>query len=485
MNAMSLSRWIAAAAVFAGCTSSGAGGSESNFLKCTTTSDCAPGFVCASGTCEAYDASGVSGAGGIAGDGGAGAIAGGRAGTGGNVGRGGAGLASSGGQSAGRGGTVPSDAGHERGVGGRDGGSDPDGSLDYAFGATVACFDVPASACGAIARWMPVAANSPWEVYRAVPIEGDDGFVALLSRGPIVSSDAFVFATVPTNGGCAKAASPPWTNVVKFAGASRAVSRGGTLAIVGKCVQRFVCGATLILNGKEWADPLGMPSSIEIDVASDGRTLLVSSDYGAGEAGAAQQIVERWLSPAGSVLAERRYDGIRVLDVSIVDDGAIALALSTADGASSYVQFQSAAFENVARWNAAQGQTITAIGLHVPWLAVTGFDASTPYGWTSLLSVQSHTDLWGRVHTDTGFPVAVETNADGSVNTTVFEAPSTPSHLLLRETQTVAGTRTASFDPMYVPSGPVRIPPFGGMQTRSGGRISFSTDFAGTYCEDD
>jgi len=183
-----------------------------------------------------------------------------------------------------------------------------------------ACFGVPPRNCGAIAPWSGVTSGNGWLVEQAAPIEGGEGFVALVVHGTLEQSDSFAFVTLDA-GGCAKLAAPTWTQVTKFAGVRRAVERGGTFGLVGACIQRFSCGSTLFLNGREWIDPIGRAYMLDVDVASDGRVLLT----------------------------ERRYPNLTPYDVAILDDGTVAVAVSGGNGI--YVQFQSVALDNVATWN--------------------------------------------------------------------------------------------------------------------------------------
>jgi hypothetical protein len=466
---------------FAACDSSGAGGSESNFLACRSTSDCKSGFVCVRRICEPSDASvssgGASGSGDAAAGGGRGGAArdsGGNSDGGGATG--GASVVSSDGGS-----TLqkdPGDAGHANAT---DSHPDRDGA------ATLGCFDVMTGPCGAIARWMPTDPTGQWMVYRAIPVEGRDAFAVLLSHGPLATADSFAFGILDANGGCVEPASPSWTNVARFGGIRRAVSRGGTLALVGQCVQKGLCGATFFLNGKEWVDPDGVTTSsfVDVDVASDGRVFLLDQFEGSREA-SVPTVKERWLSPSGAVLTHTFFT-LRANDVAILDDGSIAIAggEDLPSGVSAgFVGFQPATLGSMSFWDPGTDRTVLAIGAHGPWLAVTGTEGGqSSYVWNGVLNAQGRTEIWTRTRTDLrAMPVAVEVRADGSVNTAIFGAFGYSSYLLLHDAQNTPGTTTAPLDPNYQPN-PFRPAPFGGIQTRTGGRTLFSTDFAGMYCE--
>jgi len=309
----------------------------------------------------------------------------------------------------------------------------------------------------------------------------------LMFHGQFGAADAYAFATLGADGGCAKLVAPPWSgSPPRFTAVGRAVSRGGTFALVGACVTRYPCGATLFLNGVEWADPAGFTYSLDVGVASDGRALVVTSFP--GDSATSTNSIERWLSPAGRILAERRFSDLKVSDIEVLDDGTIALAVSKADG-TSFVQFQSATLDPIATWHPGSTRLVGVLAQHFPLLAVAGIVGTTGT-WTGVIDTQTLDTIWTRAWTvsDAGSPqdapLALELDANGSLNAVLWPPFGRATHLLLHDNKDAPGTATAPFDPSSAP-GPVRYSPFGGFRTGPGGRVLFSSDFAGTYCEKD
>lgn len=463
--------WVIPFVALASCNPSSKGGSESNFVTCKSTSDCRSGFVCGADRCERAEAGVPSSGGGSA------IVPPATGGAGGNSGAGSGGTRSK----------MESDASLDGdAVSRRDGSvradAPADGSADGTASVAAACFDVRSTACGAIAAWSsPSPSANGWTVYRAIPIEGTDGLAALLGHGAPGTADWYAFATLGADGGCAKLAAPLWSQATRFAGISRAVSRGGTFAFVGQCVQRFGCGATLFLNGAEWTEPLGQAYFVDVDVASDGRVLVVSSFP--GDSATSADSVERWLSPTGQILAERRFHNVQIYDIDILDDGTIALA-TNADGTGS-VRFQSATLGDTGEWDAGANRLVTSLAEHFPLLAMGG-TADNSAMWTGVLDAQKHAEIWSHTRTDLqGALMAVEIDAAGAIDASVWQGPfGFASFLLLHDTKTAPGVATAPFNPNY-PPGPARVPAFGAIRTEPDGRILFSTDFLGTYCEKD
>ncbi len=470
--------FVAVGTALTGCDTSTGGGSESNFVECTSTTDCASGFVCTAGTCQRPDASAAAG--------GAGGLV--STESGGTLGHGGAG--GSGGKTGASGGNASVDldaaskGSADAGDASQDGGAAlSDGSAGGSGSLSEACFDVTPGACGALSLWTPAARAIQWGVVQATPIEGADGFATLLAHGSPI--DSTVFATLGVGGGCAKPASPFLSVARRFAGVHRAVSRGGTLALVGECYQRFPCGSTLFVNGAEWVDPLGQALTIGVDVASDGRVLAVTSGYVLGDAATLRESVERWLSPNGQVLAERHLANVISGEVHLLEDGTIAVAASSASCTTcpnpTYVEFQSASLEDASAWNPGASRGILALGTRGPWLAVAGYDGNVE-PWTGVVNAQTHTEVWSRTRTDLGQgeAVAVEVDATGTVDATVFDPNDSASFVLLHDTQTTPGVPTPTFV-----NGSAIGPSNGGMQTQSNGELLLTTDVAYTYCEKD
>jgi hypothetical protein len=264
------------------------------------------------------------------------------------------------------------------------------------------------------------------------------------------------------------------------------VSRGGTFALVGACVTRYPCGATLFLNGVEWADPAGATYFLDVDVASDGRALVVASFP--GDSATSTNSIERWLSPTGQILAERRLNDFAVSDVRALDDGTIALAVSRSDG-TSFVQFQSATLDSIATWHPGTTRLVGSLAQHFPLLAVAGV-VGTSGTWTGVIDTQTLDTIWTHAWTPSDslspqdVPLALELEANGSLNAALWPPFGRATHLLLHDAKDAPGTITAPFDPSYAP-GPARYHAYGGIRTQPDGRILFSTDFAGTYCEKD
>jgi len=110
-----------------------------------------------------------------------------------------------------------------------------------------------------------------------------------------------------------------------------------------------------------------------------------------------------------------------------------------------------------------------------PWARTCGRACSTS---------RPHTPLWSRTRTDlVDWPDAIEIDSQGALDVAVWGGPcATWSFLLMHEGQAAMGVATPPFDP-NIPSGPARMPSFAAVKTETSGRVLFSTDFAGTYCE--
>jgi hypothetical protein len=173
----------------------------------------------------------------------------------------------------------------------------------------------------------------------------------------------------------------------------RAIIRGGTFAVLAQCIQRFGCGKTLFVNGVAWPDAAATPdqSILDIDVATDGRVLVISKEYGdAGEA-----LVMRRLSPSRQILLERRFPtgaGAFIWKAAVLPADSSALVFETA-GPTYYLSFQSPDLENWLAMIPAPGNILQTLGRNGTWVGaaapriprVSGSESSTANnrGWST------------------------------------------------------------------------------------------------------
>ena len=128
---------------------------------------------------------------------------------------------------------------------------------------------------------------------------------------------------------------------------------------------------------------------------------------------------------------------------------------------------------------------MTAIDGRFPLLGVIGTDG-TSGTWTGVVDSQTYGALWGRTWTNPQSlePVAVEIDAEGALDAALWSPDAFTVNLLLHETKDAAGVTSLPLDP-GLPHYTDRQYQIGSMWKEPSGRILFSTDFAGTYCEKD
>ncbi len=285
------------------------------------------------------------------------------------------------------------------------------------------CFVVdPPTTCGVLSPWIPRATTGPWTYLHAGPIEGDDGFAALFAYGDLSTADydAYVLK-VPTTGGCSEFLSPPVASLRGLRGVRRAVSRGGTVAVLTECVERFFCGNVAFVNGAEWVDSATAPSRIldVMDVAPNGNVFVVSNDEDLSADGTVTPyIIERWLSPSRAILAERKVSGVPDLpvDAALLDDGTIALAFqSNSDKPADYIQYQNAQFDVLGTWRPPSGRRIDSVRARSQWLGISGVmeDQSV---WFALQNGETRATLWTKTRTDKAYLTTAEVTAAGAMN---------------------------------------------------------------------
>jgi len=343
------------------------------------------------------------------------------------------------------------------------------------------CFQVDAPQCGVLTEWRPTDPSGLWTLKRAYPISGSDGFASLVARSDAEGDDYLV--TGPARTGCTAFASPPLPAGRNFVSVVRAVSRGGTLAILARYADESTgfTSTALFVNGKEWSDPASDDSSqvIDVDVDDAGKVFVASSGYTSSVDGGSESfVVERWLSPSGAILTEGRYVTNDVLvSVAILANDAVALAfVSYASTVGDYVQFQSNDFAIVSIWSAGLGNGINVVSARPPLLAVGGFSDGLDL-WMAVLDADERSALWQRTRSDVSvLSAGVEIDSSGALNVT--GAQTGDSVLILHGTKDLnPAPAPAFFNPSY---GGRPIEP--GVRTQSNGSVLWSGVFAGTYC---
>jgi hypothetical protein len=266
----------------------------------------------------------------------------------------------------------------------------------------------------------------------------------------------------------------------------RAISRGGTFAVLAQCLQRFSCGKTLFVNGTAWPDPAGTPDMrlLDIDVAADGKVFVASTDSMQTDAGTSEILVERWLSPTREVLAEHRnLKPGAVVKVAVLPDDSIAIATHT-DGPQ-YIQFQSPEFSNTFTWNPPPNNEVQALGARASQLGVAGI--VNPSGlWFGVLDAEEGTSVWTRQRADLmrddpgpGFStLGVEVNANGSVNAVVWT--NAGSYLVLDASKDNIPAPTSTVATMLPPMFGRALNP--SIRTQSDGTLLWATELWGRYC---
>jgi hypothetical protein len=364
-----------------------------------------------------------------------------------------------------------------------DGDSAADGSSDGG-----ACFTVPPLQCGSPVQWPEVGAKDStgrWTLLRALPIDGADGFAAILADGDPASGDRYLARLSPKTG-CTELASPAFGASLSLQAIQRAIVRGGTFAVLAQCLQRFSCGKTLFVNGTAWPDPAGTPDLrlLDIDVAADGKIFVASTESMQTDAGTTEILVERWLSPARQVTAEHRnlMPGA-VVKVAVLPDDTLAIAAHTETA--QYIQFQSPEFSNTFTWALAPNTRVHALGARASELGVAGI--VNPSGlWFGLLNGEKGTAIWTRQRADLmrddpgpGFStIGVEVKANSSVNAVVWT--NAGSYLVLDVTKDDIPAPTPTVATMLPPMFGRALNP--AIRTQSDGTVLWATELWGRYC---
>jgi hypothetical protein len=346
------------------------------------------------------------------------------------------------------------------------------------------CFQVAApSECGVLTEWLPTDPSGLWTLKRAYPISGSDGFASLVTRAGAESDDYLV--TGPATTGCTAFASPPLPAGRHFVSIARAVSRGGTLAILARYadVSTGFTTTALFVNGKEWIDPTGVDSAdiTDVDVDDAGKVFVASSVYDSyADGGDGSFVVERWLSPSGAILTEGRYvTNDELVSVAVLANDHVALAYVSVDSTvSDYITFQASNFAVRSTFSVGLGNSISAVSARAPWLAVGGFTRSSSSELlVGVLDADDGSLLWQRTRSDVS-PLSVGLEIDSSGTLDVTGAQTGFSSLMLHEAKASAPAPVHDFwNPTY---GGRPIEP--GVRTQSDGSVLWSGVFAGTYC---
>ena len=353
------------------------------------------------------------------------------------------------------------------------------------------CFGAPPPMeCGVLAQWPALGAKDStgrWTLLRALPIDGGDGFAAILVEGDPASGNHYL-ARLDARTGCAGLVSRAWNAGRSLRAVYRAIIRGGTFAVLAQCIQRFGCGKTLFVNGVAWPDAAATPdqSIFDIDVATDGRVLVVSKDYGDG----GETLVIRRLSPSRQILLERRFPtspGAFIWKAAVLPDGSSALVFET-PGPYYYLSFQSPDFENWLAMIPAPGNRGQTLGRNGTWLGWGGAADSAGL-WFGVVHGQQRLESWShnrpelpRDNPSSGVvPMGIEANADGSLNAVVLTTAGT--YLVLGESQ----DRLAPPTPMLLDR-PDPVPLWGrsvvpALSTQSDGSVLWSGELWGKYCQ--
>jgi hypothetical protein len=276
--------------------------------------------------------------------------------------------------------------------------------------------------------------------------------------------------------------------VRSFQGVRRAISRNGTTAVVLQCQQRFSCGRTLFLNGKEWLDPDSVQyrTVVAADVAPDGRVVVVTREAIVTDSGSDFRVVERWISQSGEVLAERSMaPGPDIpSDVVVLGNGGVALAFTPAEaGPGDYVVFQDADFRPLSTWRAGVERVLTGIRADGNRIVVGGLAASN-HPWTGVLDADARAEIWTRTREDIqAYALAVDFAGSGDgVVAALADYATSGTALLLGEAAANPGTLTPVLVPDLPPPSPLPTSIFGNVTDQGNGTILLSTNFAGSYC---
>lgn len=347
----------------------------------------------------------------------------------------------------------------------------------------------PPTTCGVLSPWIPRATTGPWTYLHAGPIEGEDGFAAVFAYGDpsIDDYDTFVLK-VPTTGGCSEFLSPPLASRRALVGVRRAVSNGGTVAVLTECIERFPCGNVVFVNGAEWVDSSSTaPSRIldVMDVAPNGNVFVVSHDEDLSADGTVTPyIIERWLSPSRAILAERKVSGVpdTPVDVALLDDGTIALAFqsdtATPTPPVDYIQYQNAQFDVLATWQPPSGRRIDSVRARSQWLGITGVTQDFSV-WFALQNGETRATLWTKTRTDKAYFTTAEVTAAGAMNVLGLIGA---TYLIPHASDTVTPDATAPLTNVINAVGGTPIGP--AVVTQSDGTILWaSAPPSGTYCD--
>jgi hypothetical protein len=354
------------------------------------------------------------------------------------------------------------------------------------------CYTVPDIECGALTPWNPVGPGDPylWQrLYKALPIDGADGFAAVLSAPYDPRVARLILAKMNAKTGCFDLGPE-----IGMQGAAtvhtiqRAVSRGGTFAMLLDCYRGESCGKRLFVNGALWVDPFvgaPRPTLIDVDVATDGKVFVVSEETFTADGSTTRTLVERLLSPTREILAERRFPAFQplVLKAAVLSNGSIALLES--EGSLDYVQFQSPQFENTFTWAPASGHRLLTLEPRGTQLGVAGTTNASGL-WFGVVNAETGSSVWTRELADpprddagaTAIGLGLEVNASGSLNAVVRNSDRT--YLLLD----ISWDSVLTPAPTIGEAGPPFLPSFLSMavRTQTDGTVLWSSSGKGRYC---